>query len=52
MQNEYTVIDTRKCALGQVEPMLEPDALHPNAAGMELLARCLSPFVEDAFRRL
>jgi hypothetical protein len=24
-----------------------PDALHPNAVGMELLAQCLSPVVDE-----
>lgn len=24
-----------------------PDALHPNAAGMELFAQCLSPVVDE-----
>jgi len=29
-----------------------PDALHPNAAGMELLARCLSPLVDDLMEEI
>ena len=31
----------------QILPELMPDALHPNAAGMELLAQCLSPVVDE-----
>jgi lysophospholipase L1-like esterase len=31
----------------QIDPELMPDALHPNAAGMELFAQCLSPLVDD-----
>ncbi|CAL5221183.1 g3329 [Coccomyxa viridis] len=32
---------------GQIHPELMPDALHPNAAGMELFAQCLSPLVDE-----
>lgn len=31
----------------QIHPELMPDALHPNAAGMELFAQCLSPLVDE-----
>ena len=30
----------------QLSPELMPDALHPNAAGMALLAECILPFVK------
>ena len=30
----------------QLDPDLMPDALHPNAAGMDLLAQCILPFVK------
>ena len=30
----------------QIHPELMPDALHPNADGMELFAKCLSPVVD------
>lgn len=36
----------RLCCV-QILPELMPDALHPNAAGMELLAQCLSPVVDE-----
>ena len=29
----------------QIDEHLQPDALHPNAQGMELVAQCLAPFV-------
>ncbi|KAL3147860.1 platelet-activating factor acetyltransferase activity protein [Trebouxia sp. C0010 RCD-2024] len=31
---------------GKLSPELMPDALHPNAAGMALLAECILPFVK------
>lgn len=34
-------------ASGQIEQSLQPDALHPNAEGMELVAQCLAPFVHQ-----
>lgn len=30
----------------QLSPDLMPDALHPNAAGMALLAECILPYVK------
>ena len=36
---------TTLCAL-QLSPDLMPDALHPNAKGMLLLAECIAPFVQ------
>ncbi len=35
----------------QIHPELMPDALHPNADGMELFARCLSPVVDKLMER-
>ncbi|BDA46856.1 probable platelet-activating factor acetylhydrolase IB subunit gamma at N-terminal half [Coccomyxa sp. Obi] len=32
---------------GKIHPELMPDALHPNADGMELFAKCLSPVVDE-----
>lgn len=37
----------KQCCLVQIHPELMPDALHPNAAGMELFAQCLSPLVDQ-----
>jgi lysophospholipase L1-like esterase len=37
------------CAVVQIEPRLMPDALHPNAEGMELFARCMAPAVDELF---
>lgn len=35
------------CAFAmQLSPDLMPDALHPNAAGMALLAECILPFLK------
>lgn len=31
----------------QIEKGWMPDALHPNAQGMELVARCLRPLVQQ-----
>ncbi|CAL8471476.1 g11018 [Coccomyxa elongata] len=31
---------------GKINPEIMPDALHPNADGMELFAKCLSPVVD------
>ena len=31
----------------QLSPELMPDALHPNVAGMQLLAQCLQPFTDQ-----
>lgn len=31
----------------QIEQSLQPDALHPNADGMDLFAQCLAPFVHQ-----
>ena len=39
--------DTRGELCAQIYPELMPDALHPNAAGMELFAQCLSPLVDE-----
>ena len=33
----------------QILPSVMPDGLHPNAAGMESLAQCLSPMVDKYF---
>ncbi len=37
------------CAVAQIEPRLMPDALHPNAEGMELFAKCMAPAVDELF---
>ena len=36
-----------RCA--QIEPELMPDALHPNAEGMELFAKCIAPVLDARF---
>ncbi|CAL8471477.1 g11019 [Coccomyxa elongata] len=36
---------------GKIHPEFMPDALHPNADGMELFARCLSPLVDKLMER-
>ncbi|KAK9836010.1 hypothetical protein WJX81_005902 [Elliptochloris bilobata] len=34
---------------GRIEPGLMPDALHPNAEGMELFAKCIAPALDERF---
>ena len=33
----------------QIDPKLMPDALHPNAEGMELFAKCMAPAVDELY---
>ena len=40
------VLDPGLLPAVQIHPELMPDALHPNADGMELFAKCLSPVVD------
>lgn len=35
------------CVALQLAPDLMPDALHPNAEGMELLAQCMQPYADN-----
>lgn len=35
----------------QIQPEVMPDALHPNADGMELFAECLSPVVDKLMEK-
>ena len=31
----------------QIVPEIQVDGLHPSAAGMEIMAQCISPVVDD-----